>query len=65
MDGVGGCGGIMVASTAGMGFYGRHDRSYGASMGRVMKVRRLLSLEAPERSGMSTDNMFIFAGKYI
>ncbi|THZ65099.1 hypothetical protein D6C86_02004 [Aureobasidium pullulans] len=63
--GVGGCGGIMVASTAGMGFYGRHDRSYGASMGRVMKVRRLLSLEARDRSGMSTDDMFIFAGKYI
>ncbi|THY41858.1 hypothetical protein D6C97_09732 [Aureobasidium pullulans] len=63
--GVGGCGGIMFASTAGMGIYGRQDRSYGASMGRVMKVRRLLSLEAPGRSGTGTDNMFIFAGKYI
>ncbi|THX72523.1 hypothetical protein D6D05_07802 [Aureobasidium pullulans] len=63
--GVGGCGGIMVASTAGMGFYGRHDRSYGATIGLVMKVRRLLSLEAPGRSGTGTDNMFIFAGKYI
>jgi len=63
--GVGGCSGIMVASTAGMGFYGRHDRSYGATIGLVMKVRRLLSLEAPGRSGTGTDNMFIFVGKYI